>query len=138
MSISGRKVDAPLSKSAARRGFDSRRRKTGLSLSDFVVANRKGGLCWRSATRWHLKMGVDDVYLKGSTVAALIKRIVVITSVLLFVGAIGVARAQILTGNIIGTVRDSSGAVLPGVTITVTSPALPAGPSSTVTNDKGE
>ena len=47
-------------------------------------------------------------------------------------------QAQVTTGNIIGSVRDESGAVLPGVTATVTSPALPGGPQSTVTNERGE
>lgn len=47
------------------------------------------------------------------------------------------AQAQVTTGNIIGTVRDESGAVLPGVTATLTSPALPGGPQSIVTNELG-
>jgi hypothetical protein len=46
--------------------------------------------------------------------------------------------AQILRGRIVGTVRDESGAVVPGVTITLTSPALPGGPSTAVTDAKGE
>src|SRR5215510_7902182 len=49
-----------------------------------------------------------------------------------------VVHAQVLTGNIIGTVTDDSGAVLPGVTVTLTSSALPAGPVSTTTNDRGQ
>jgi hypothetical protein len=50
----------------------------------------------------------------------------------------GAAPAQIQTGNIIGTVRDESGAILPGATVTLTSPALPAGPLTFVTNQSGE
>src|SRR5437763_1174485 len=50
----------------------------------------------------------------------------------------GAAQAQIVTGNIIGTVKDESGAVLPGVTVTISSPAQPAGPSTVVTNERGE
>ena len=46
--------------------------------------------------------------------------------------------AQVLTGNIIGTVTDDSGAVLPGVTVTLNSRALPAGPLSTTTNERGQ
>src|SRR5215212_7154559 len=48
------------------------------------------------------------------------------------------AYAQVSTGNIIGLVHDESGAVLPGVTATLTSPALPGGPATTVTNARGE
>src|SRR5437879_8480581 len=51
----------------------------------------------------------------------------------------GLAQAQILTGRIIGTVKDDSGAVLPGVTLTISSPtALPGGPKTAVTNERGE
>jgi hypothetical protein len=55
----------------------------------------------------------------------------------LLLGAVA-AQAQVTTGNIIGAVRDESGAVLPSVTATVTSPALPGGPQSIVTNERGE
>ena len=48
------------------------------------------------------------------------------------------ARAQVTTGSIVGAARDESGAVLPGVSATLTSPALPGGPQTTVTNDRGE
>jgi hypothetical protein len=41
-------------------------------------------------------------------------------------------------GQIAGLVRDSSGGVLPGVTVTVTSPALIEGTRSTVTDDVGQ
>ncbi len=46
--------------------------------------------------------------------------------------------AQVLTGNLIGIIRDESRAVLPGRTLTLTSPALPGGPSTAVTNAQGE
>ena len=46
--------------------------------------------------------------------------------------------AQVLTGSVIGAVKDESGAALPGVTATATSPALPGGPVSVVTNEMGE
>jgi hypothetical protein len=49
----------------------------------------------------------------------------------------GAAAAQSLTGTIIGQVRDSSGAVLPGATVTITSPAQPSGPRSVVTDARG-
>jgi len=45
---------------------------------------------------------------------------------------------QVITGTIIGTVKDESGAILPGATVTITSPALPAGPASMATNEKGQ
>jgi hypothetical protein len=48
------------------------------------------------------------------------------------------ASAQVITGTIIGTVRDESGGVLPGATVTITSPALPSGPSTQVANEKGQ
>jgi hypothetical protein len=47
------------------------------------------------------------------------------------------AHAQLVTGTIIGTVTDESGAVLPGVTATIESPALPGGPQSVVTDGQG-
>src|SRR5919106_666572 len=48
------------------------------------------------------------------------------------------AEAQISTGSIIGVVRDESRAVLPGVTVTITSPAMPGGPATAATNAQGE
>ena len=48
-----------------------------------------------------------------------------------------VTSAQIITGNISGTIRDESGGILPGASVTITSPALPSGPASMVSNEKG-
>src|SRR5262245_2274884 len=48
------------------------------------------------------------------------------------------AHAQILTGSIIGTVKDESGSVLPGVTVTLASTVVVTGPASVVTNERGE
>ena len=48
------------------------------------------------------------------------------------------AQAQLVTGNLIGTVKDESGAVLPGVSVTVTSPVLPSAGVTYVTNHTGE
>jgi len=48
------------------------------------------------------------------------------------------ADAQVLTGNLIGVIRDESRSVLPGVTLTISSPALPGGPQTAVSNAQGE
>ena len=45
--------------------------------------------------------------------------------------------AQVVTGTITGVVSDESRAVLPKATITATSPALPGGPVTTITNAQG-
>ncbi len=50
----------------------------------------------------------------------------------------GGAAAQTTTGRLIGTTVDESGAVLPGVTVTISSPALIGGVQSRVTDDQGE
>ena len=42
------------------------------------------------------------------------------------------------TGRLIGVVRDASKGVLPGSTVTATSPAMPGGPVTAVTNEQGE
>jgi hypothetical protein len=42
------------------------------------------------------------------------------------------------TGRVIGVVRDESKAVLPGATVTATSPALPGGPMTTTADQQGE
>jgi hypothetical protein len=46
--------------------------------------------------------------------------------------------AQVITGNILGTVRDETGAVVPGALATIRSPALLGGPATCVTNEKGQ
>ena len=46
--------------------------------------------------------------------------------------------AQTLTGSIFGTVFDTGGLALPGVTVTVSSPQLIQGQESRVTNDRGQ
>jgi hypothetical protein len=45
--------------------------------------------------------------------------------------------AQGLTGSIDGTLRDESGGVMPGVTVTIASPALIGGPQTRVTESNG-
>ena len=46
--------------------------------------------------------------------------------------------AQVLTGTLLGVVRDESRAVLPGVNVTIVSPALAGGPVSAVTDAQGQ
>lgn len=48
------------------------------------------------------------------------------------------ARAQVITGNLFGVVKDETQAVLPGATVLLTSEALVSGPSERVTNEKGQ
>lgn len=45
--------------------------------------------------------------------------------------------AQVQVGSIAGTVRDARGAVLPGVTVTVSGPALIGGPRTVTTDENG-
>ena len=63
-------------------------------------------------------------------------RVVVLLAVLAPVGSFGSASAQVATGEIYGKVTDASGAVLPGVTVTLTSPVL-LQPLAGVTSDTG-
>src|SRR6266542_2067813 len=56
---------------------------------------------------------------------------------LLLVPSFGFAQTSSYTGAIVGTVTDTSGAVLPGVTVTVTSPNF-QGSRTAVTDAKGE
>ena len=46
--------------------------------------------------------------------------------------------AQVLTGALVGTVKDEHGAVLPGALVRVTSPALIGGPATMTTNERGQ
>jgi hypothetical protein len=62
------------------------------------------------------------------------KRVIFLAGVVLVWA--GAAQSQILTGSILGTVKDESGAFLPGVTATLSSPTLP--PAAVFTNERGE
>src|SRR6476659_8767984 len=66
-----------------------------------------------------------------------LRTILVALVALVVVGTVStVARAQQQTGEIFGKVTDQSGAVLPGVTVTLTAPAL-LQPLTAVTSDTG-
>jgi hypothetical protein len=60
-----------------------------------------------------------------------------LTCILTF-AVLGPAGAQTGTGTILGQVTDESGAALPGVTVTVRSPALQVPAVTTVTDERGE
>src|SRR5690242_3930606 len=62
--------------------------------------------------------------------------VLLIACFILMLSAIG--EAQVIPGRMIGVVRDESGAVLPGASVTLTSTALPGGPVTVVTNVQGE
>src|SRR5882724_5960434 len=65
------------------------------------------------------------------------KAVLLIGSVLLVLAHS--ASAQILTGSVIGTVHDDQGGVLPGATVTLTSPtALPQGPKVETSDARGQ
>lgn len=67
-----------------------------------------------------------------------IRRIPVVLAVALGLCGPAAALAQSQDANIIGQVTDASGAVLPGVTVTATSPALQVPQVTTVTDERGE
>ena len=67
----------------------------------------------------------------------MIRRMSAIVITLAWLFLTGSASAQTVTGTILGTVTDESRAVLPGVTATITSPALPGGPQTVATAANG-
>ena len=65
----------------------------------------------------------------------------ILRALLIVAWALGLAAplfAQATTASIVGQVTDETGAVIPGVTVTVTSPALQVPEMTTVTDSKGE
>src|SRR5467141_3157467 len=62
-------------------------------------------------------------------------RLVVVSGCLVFLPAIAWAQAE--TGNIAGVVRDTSGAVMPGVTVEAASPALIGRVRAVTTDSQG-
>ena len=67
---------------------------------------------------------------------SIVRRIVLFVGTALVLGA-GLASAQVQTGSITGTVTDASGAVLPGVNVTISSDRLIGGPQTQVTDTGG-
>src|SRR5688500_18057532 len=78
----------------------------------------------------HRRRGAITRYAKEKSMRGAVKHLVLAAAVVLLPS---VAFAQ---ATITGTVRDSSNAVLPGVTVEATSPALLA-PRTSVTSDNG-
>src|SRR5436190_3759645 len=66
--------------------------------------------------------GLQDQTCGGGCMSGVVRRIVLVCAVLL--AAVVPAAAQVSTGEIFGKVTDGTGAVLPGVTVTLASPAL--------------
>src|SRR5947209_9180647 len=63
-------------------------------------------------------------------------RLIAVALVAFFATGVATASAQSQTGEIFGKVTDASGAVLPGVTVTVTGPVL-LQPLTAVTSETG-
>ena len=63
-------------------------------------------------------------------------RLVAVFAILALVSAGGSALAQRVTGTLVGTITDTSGAVLPGVTVSLQGSAI-VGTLTSLTNEKG-
>jgi hypothetical protein len=61
---------------------------------------------------------------------------ILLASAVVFLMLVGVTSAQ-QTGQLSGVVRDAQGALLPGVTITIESPAMPGGSRQAISGDSG-
>ena len=57
---------------------------------------------------------------------------------LLVIPTVTPLHAQVITGMLVCTVKDGTGAVLPGAAVTLTSPAQIGGPVEVNTNEKGQ
>lgn len=69
--------------------------------------------------------------------SSIVSGLLVLTA-LVVVPALAAAQAARATATIFGQVTDESGATLPGVTVTLRSPALQVPSMSTVTDERGE
>jgi hypothetical protein len=61
--------------------------------------------------------------------------VLALTLVVLLAGPVA---GQVLTGNLVGVVKDETGGVLPGASVHVTSPKLIGGPVTMATDEKGQ
>src|SRR4051812_4642921 len=84
-----------------------------------------------------VRTDVSTVYQGGRSMRRLVFCIVLVSAGLLLVPTVSTAQGT-STGSIAGAVKDSSGAVLPGVTVEASSPALIEKVRTTTTDDKGE
>ena len=72
----------------------------------------------------------------GRPVGSLLQSVT--ASVLLLLAAAGFAAAQITTGTVSGTVRDTTGAVIPGATVVLVSETRGTKSAPAVTNETGD
>src|SRR4030095_2312185 len=80
--------------------------------------------------------GTEGCLRRAMSVGRKLMRRVIAGLCVALLGLSGFAYAQRTTGSIVGTVTDESGAVLPGVTVTLSGPGV-AGTPATVTGDGG-
>ena len=73
---------------------------------------------------------------RSSPVGFLVWRAVVLTAACALCAR--PATSQVLTGSLVGTVKDEQGAVVPGALVRVASPALMGGPAILTTNAAGQ
>jgi hypothetical protein len=81
-------------------------------------------------------LGIVHTFVLEGGMRRFIGLLGVVVGLLLFAGS-QLTIAQGTTGSVNGTVTDNTGAVLPGVTVTASSPAI-MGVQSAVTNDQGQ
>src|SRR4029453_10981583 len=103
-------------------------------------ATECGQICLESSSALSGETGekIDDggtVEGRNAMRASQFVRLVVVSGALVFLPAAASAQAE--TGTIAGVVRDSSGAVMPGVTVEAASPALIERFRTVTTNDQG-
>src|SRR6202158_5147988 len=84
------------------------------------------------ADRWHRGEGKISVGMTKNLLAALA------ASICLLVAADPAAAGQQTAAGLVGQVTDESGGVLPGVTVTASSPALQVREMVTITDERGE
>ena len=85
-----------------------------------------------------LTLGTFKIAVSGIAAAWRSRSLRIFAGVVTLVPIAAFAFGQTQDASIIGQVRDESGAVLPGVTVTATSPALQVPSIVVVTNELGE